>query len=247
MDVQSDVLGGKPDTALKPNFEPRPLAALNLRHGATVSQVVEHLREDILEGRIPPGTRLVEAHLTDRFAVSRGPVREAFRRLQAEGLIELPQNRGAFVKRLTARDIAELFEIRAELEALAARRAAGRAKRNSRARGRFAFLTSSRALEAGSTPTDYLEENERFHAAVIELAGNGNLEAICRRIQLPFAVSQIHLSMSQDELRAGTLDHVAIAQAIVAGDEDLAATAMRDHIHKTAAIALSHAEDAGIS
>ena len=64
-------------------------------HGATVAFIVERLREDILTGRAPPGWRLVEWELTSRFGVSRGPVREALRRLAAEGLIEHWPHRGS--------------------------------------------------------------------------------------------------------------------------------------------------------
>src|SRR5271157_4397430 len=94
-------------------------------HGATVAHIVERLREDILAGRLSPGSRLVECDLTARFAVSRGPVREALRRLAADGLIEHWPHRGAVVRRLGEREIRELFLIRIELEALAARLAAG--------------------------------------------------------------------------------------------------------------------------
>src|SRR5208337_15324 len=93
-------------------------------HGATVAFIVERLRDDILAGRLAPGSRLVECELTARFSVSRGPVREALRRLAAEGLIEHLPHRGALVRRLTLREIRELFEIRVEMEALAARLAA---------------------------------------------------------------------------------------------------------------------------
>src|SRR5271166_2059901 len=94
-------------------------------HGATVAFIVERLREDILAGRLAPGSRLVECDLTARFSVSRGPVREALRRLAADGLIEHWAHRGAVVRRLTQRTIREFFAIRIEMEALAARLAAG--------------------------------------------------------------------------------------------------------------------------
>ena len=93
-------------------------------HGATVPFIVARLRDDILARRVSPGARLVEGELTARFSVSRGPVREALRRLSAEGLIEHWPHRGALVRRLTLREIRELFEIRVEMEALAARLAA---------------------------------------------------------------------------------------------------------------------------
>src|SRR5450432_3541354 len=85
-------------------------------HGATVAHIFERLRDDILARRLPPGARLVESDLTLRFTVSRGPVREALRRLAAEGLIEHVPHRGALVRRLSAREIRELFQIRIELE-----------------------------------------------------------------------------------------------------------------------------------
>ena len=93
-------------------------------HGATVAFIVDELREDILAGGLAPGSRLVECDLTARFSVSRGPVREALRRLAAEGLIDHVPHRGALVRRLAAQAIRELFQIRVEMEALAARLAA---------------------------------------------------------------------------------------------------------------------------
>src|SRR5271170_1481180 len=93
-------------------------------HGATVAHIVERLRGDILARRLSPGARLIENDLTLRFAVSRGPVREALRRLAAEGLIEHLPHRGAVVRRLSRVEIQELFQIRVELESLAARLAA---------------------------------------------------------------------------------------------------------------------------
>jgi DNA-binding GntR family transcriptional regulator len=79
-------------------------------HGATVAFIVEGLREDILAGRLEPGSRLIENDLTLRFAVSRGPVREGLRRLSADGLIEHRPHRGAIVRRLTEREIRESIE-----------------------------------------------------------------------------------------------------------------------------------------
>ena len=86
------------DRATSEGYEPAAARELPAR-GATVAFIVEKLRADILAGRLAPGTRLVECDLTARFAVSRGPVREALRRLAAEGLIEHLPNRGALVRR----------------------------------------------------------------------------------------------------------------------------------------------------
>src|ERR1700722_1805521 len=103
-------------------------------HGATVAFIVERLREDILAGRLEPGSRLIEGDLTVRFAVSRGPVREGLRRLSADGLIEHWPHRGAVVRRLSGAEIPDLFLIRIKMAALGARLAAQAEAPDQRAR-----------------------------------------------------------------------------------------------------------------
>src|SRR5271169_6349962 len=122
------------------------------------------LREDILAGRLQPGSRLIESDLTARFAVSRGPVREGLRRLSADGLIEHRPHRGAVVRRLAEREIRELFLIRIEMEALAARLAAGADALDRRAR--FVAAIQPIYADAPRNPCDYLKENAAFHDAV---------------------------------------------------------------------------------
>ena len=92
--------------------------------GGTVDRLVEGLRDGILMHRYAPGQVLIEADLTRDFGVSRGPLREAFRHLSAEGLLQLVPNRGALVRRLSRKEAEELFQIRTALEALAVRLAA---------------------------------------------------------------------------------------------------------------------------
>ena len=97
------------------------MAATGKLHG-----IVTELEARIDSARLVSGQRLVEADLTREFGISRALLREAFRQLAAEGAIELVPNRGAEVRRLTRQEALELFEIRTELEGMAARRAAER-------------------------------------------------------------------------------------------------------------------------
>src|SRR6187200_1949486 len=83
--------------------------------------VANSLREDILAGRLPPGTRLDIGQLSRRFQISRTPIDDGLRRLEDEGLVIVAPRRGTFVAPLDARDLDEVFQIRAALEALAAR------------------------------------------------------------------------------------------------------------------------------
>ncbi len=206
-------------------------------HGATVAFIVERLREDILAGRLEPGSRLVESDLTARFAVSRGPVREGLRRLSAEGLIEHRPNRGAVVRRLSEREIRELFLIRIEMEALAARLAAAADDPGRRAR----FVAAIEPIHSGAprNPCDYLKENAAFHDAVMALAGNTQLRDLAGRLQLPLIMAQVGDVLTAPVLEASVREHRAIAEAILRRDPAAASLRMRVHLGRAAALALS--------
>jgi DNA-binding GntR family transcriptional regulator len=233
----------QPDPRVRPTLarafdgHPRPVA--RVRHGTTVETIVTAVRADILAGQLVAGAPLVESQMTDRFGVSRGPVREAFRRLQAEGLIDMVPNRGASVKRLSRRDVAEHFEIRVEIETLAARRAASRSAKRSDERE---LLRTSAAPDGGDhacEPAECLKRNERFHGMVFTISGNRTLEALSRKMYMPYVVTQIGMYVTREELRARMQDHEAIADAIIRGDADAAGEAMRRHIELTSKQALA--------
>ena len=209
-------------------------------HGATVTHIVDGLRCDILAHRLQPGARLIESALTKRFSVSRGPVREALRRLAAEGLIEHAPNRGAVVRRLSPRDICELFQIRVEMEALAARLAA-QAPDNA-ARARFVDEIAMIFAEAPRRMETYLDENAAFHAAVLRLAGNAHLQELSARLRLPLIMAQVGDALTVEVMRASVREHRAIAKAIVDGDGAAAAAAARAHLGRAAALAVASRE-----
>jgi DNA-binding GntR family transcriptional regulator len=206
-------------------------------HGATVAFVVARLREDILAGRLQPGSRLIESDLTLRFAVSRGPVREGLRRLSADGLIEHWPHRGAIVRRLTEREIRELFLIRIEMEALAARLAAV-ADASDRRAG-FVAATKPIYSDAPRNPCDYLKENAAFHDAVTVLADNLELRDLAGRLQLPLIMAQVGDVLTPPVLEASVREHRLIAAAIVDRDPAAASARMREHLERAAALALA--------
>ena len=205
-------------------------------HGAKVAFIVERLREDILAGRIAPGLRLVESDLTARFAVSRGPVREALRRLAADGLIDHWPNRGALVRRLSLREISEFFQIRVELEQLAARLAAE--SDDADARARFAEAIRPILAHEPRRLPDYLCENAAFHEALMALAGNRQLRDLAMRLHLPLIMAQVAHILTADVLEASVREHRAIAAAILGRDPQAAANFMRAHLERAAALAL---------
>ena len=205
-----------------------------------VAHIVDGLRCDILARRLQQGERLTESALTKRFSVSRGPVREALRRLAAEGLIEHAPNRGAIVRRLSPRDIGELFQIRVEMEALAARLAAQ--SPDPAARARFAEEIAMIFAEAPRRMESYLDENAAFHAAVLSLAGNRQLQELSARLRLPLIMAQVGDALTVEVMRASVREHRTIAKAIVDGDGAAAAAATRAHLERAATLAVAQRE-----
>lgn len=205
--------------------------------GTAVGDVAERLRSGILTARFAPGQRLIEADLTRDFGISRGPLREAFRRLAAEGLLEMVPNRGAFVRRLTRRETGELFEMRQALECLAARRAADRIDEDG---NRAAFEAAIAPIwndvrrPEGQT---YHQENLRFHDAILDICGNSQLANTSRQLRLPLLMWQLNQAMDAEMYQASVLEHRAIATAILAGNGSAAETAMRAHLERASRIA----------
>ena len=205
------------------------------RRGLTGQGVVDFLADAIRSGRFAPGQRLVEADLTRELGVSRGPVREAFRRLAAEGLIEIVPNRGALVRRLSATEAHELFEIRTELEALAARRAATNMAIQG-VRERFEaeiapiWDTAPRLSSAA-----YIAENQRFHMAIVTASGSSQLVELIWRLQLTLILAQIGPAMSSEMIASSLREHRLIAGAIRARDPAAAEQAMREHLGRAMA------------
>lgn len=200
--------------------------------GTTVERVFLHLKDGILFGRYAPGQRLIEADLTRELGVSRGPLREAFRKLSAEGLVESVPNRGAMVRRLSHRETQELFQIRGALEVLAARLAAQRIDLpdvRSRFEDTIAPIWSD---EPRSAALNYLSENRVFHQAVADTSGNEQLAGLCRQMQLPLIMFQLSGALTLETLTRSNQEHRRIAEAILAGDEAGAADAMQAHLDR---------------
>ena len=200
--------------------------------GAKGDGVVHHLRAAIRSGRYVPGQRMVEADLTAELGVSRSLLRETFRRLAAEGLVEIVPNRGALVRRLSLRETMELFEIRLELEALAARLAAEKAVDRA-VRLRFEDDVSAIwAVEPRLSTSAYLAENERFHAALFTASGNGQLGVLNRQMQLSLIMAQISASLTPEVMARSLAEHRAIATAVLDGDAPAADAGARAHLSR---------------
>lgn len=206
------------------------------------------LRRDIVEWRLEPGTVLGEVEQAARLGVSRTPLRDALRRLAADGLVEPHPSRGVAVSSVTLGHVDALFEARIALETVTASLAAQRADP-----GRFEQLAEEfeRAAavlaEAREDRAEYYELIARLDAGLAEAADNPYLE----RAQGPLRANLARLRQATREdarrLRASALEHASIARAVAARDPQLAAAAARVHLsHARSAIvdALSLADSA---
>jgi len=199
--------------------------------------VCDTIRDQIMNGDHPPGTRLVEDRLAAELGVSRNPVREALRVLEAEGFVEMIPRRGAVVAALSDREVEEIFEVRSALEALAARLAA----RKSDAKAKAALkqvLTESRQALRRPEPAELAALNTRFHELVVDIADNGYLRGVI--IPLRGRMQWIFTRTVGARAKHSLSEHVEMAEAIIAHDEDRAATLAEAHI---AAARLSYLEE----
>lgn len=210
---------------------PRPS---QLRH----EQVADLLRGLIAEMRLRPGERLVERELVELTGVSRSTVREAIRQLAAEGLVATMPQRGAVVAIPTPRAAAELYEIRAMLEGLAAQLFVRRAREDQVSELRRAFEEIEEQVAAPLDSGRMLRAKNRFYEVLLAGADNITMEALLRPLQTRISALRA-TSMSQTGRAAAALDEIrAIVEAIEARDEDAAFRASARHVHSAARSAL---------
>lgn len=191
--------------------------------------IVRCLEEDIVSGRLAPGQKLDEKTISERFELSRTPVREAFRSLAARGLVQMFPNKGAVVASLALTELIEMFQVMAELEGMCARLAARRMtveeiKALSKIHEESHHYVTSAAHDA------YYEINASFHEAIYHGSHNSYLEkttlALTRRLK-PFRRIQLQRT---HRLCESHREHGAILSAIRDGNDTLAETLMRDHV-----------------
>jgi DNA-binding GntR family transcriptional regulator len=199
---------------------------------SAVERLFERMRAHIIEGRFAPGQRLVEADLTEQFKISRGPLREAVRRLAAEGLVDITHNRGARVKRLDHTEVLSLYEVREVMEGLAARLAAERASTAERKAIKASFDEMAKALAANNV-RGYIALNSSFHSLIMKAAGNAPLEAAITRLQTPVLRLQFESMMTEDVVQESFEEHREIVDAIVGKNPDKAERLMRHHIRRS--------------
>ncbi|WP_448192252.1 GntR family transcriptional regulator [Azospirillum sp. sgz301742] len=193
------------------------------------SQLRELLEEEIASGKLPPGTRLEEVALAERFKVSRTPVREALTQLASAGFVETRPRQGAVVATLTLQNIVERFEVMANLEALCAELCARRMTAAAQKQLLALHRHCAEVIETGDSDA-YYEANRRFHEAIYAGSGNQYLEEMTRSLRnrvSPYRRIQLR---HPGRMRSSWEEHDAIVRAIADGDADAAREITKRHI-----------------
>ena len=203
-------------------------------------QVYDELRTRILTRQEPSGAKLSLHALADELGVSRSPVHHALTRLVAEGLLTVRPRRGYYVTPVTARAVAEGYDVRLALELLAAERAIGRLDVSQMVR--FAELLE--ATDAAISHEQWDTANAAFHEHQIDLAGNALLSHFYRELSVNLMMQVIRGGHVEGHANLVT-EHGGIVETFTAGDLAAAERAIREHIETGRRIALDAIERAG--
>ncbi len=203
-----------------------------LQRRTLAAQLVDMLRQQILDGDLAPGARLQEEELSRRFGVSRTPLREALKTLASEGLVEIAPNRGAWVTELSISELAETFPVMGVLESLAGELAA--------VHGNDADLGELRDLHdeivkhyRARDLQAYFASNQRFHERLMVAAHNATLAQHYHQLAGRVRRARYRANLSEKRWAQSVAEHEAIIQALEDRDGAALARILRTHIdHK---------------
>ncbi|RFB17388.1 GntR family transcriptional regulator [Bacillus sp. HNG] len=190
--------------------------------------VYEKLKSSIVNGDIEPGTRITEATVSKQLNVSSTPVREAFRKLSAEGLITIVPWKGAIVQEFTSKQIQDVYQCRTSLEELAVELAIPRMDED----GIKQLKECVKKSMTCESHTEYVELNTKLHDLIYEYADNPTLMNLYNQIKDVVINNRIVTSYSEERKKQIIQEHEAIIKYIELKDIDNAKQAVRDHIIK---------------
>ena len=215
-----------------------PTAARGAGNGRTLpATVAGQLRERIIQGEFPPGARLNERALCDLLGVSRTPLREAFRVLAAEGLVQIEPNRGAQVVALSEANIREAFEVIGGLEAMSCRLACERATDTEIAEIRALTYEMMASHARHDLPT-YFSTNREIHERISLAAHNSLLKQLYDAQNARIQNLRFVSNENRQKWDLAMREHIEMAEALEARDADRLAGIMRQHLQRKCDAAL---------
>ncbi|HEY7694118.1 MAG TPA: GntR family transcriptional regulator [Gaiellaceae bacterium] len=192
-------------------------------------RVYDHLRAEILAGRLEPGTELAEVALAEQLGVSRGPLREAIGRLASEGLVTVRPRRGAVVSSLSTKEFLELYQVREALELMAVKLAVPRLGTDD-ITALQALIDEMSTRAERSQVAEFFEANTAFHARLVDASGNAKLADMYRQLLDQLGRYRRRSLQLRGNLQRSVAEHAAILRAAKRGDAERAAHLMSEHI-----------------
>jgi phosphonate utilization transcriptional regulator len=206
---------------------PHPTIAL-LRSASLASAAQQEIERLILSGELPPGAKLTEATLSERLGVSRGPIREAFRRLEETGLVLQQKNRGVFVRDIALDEAAEIYDLRAVMDELAGRRLA-QSITAEQSRSLQGIVERMEQAARADDADAYHLLNLEFHDRLVEFAGNRKMASLYRRLVNELSLARRRNLGEEQALPHSVAEHRQILKVIASGDAEAAGRALYDH------------------
>ena len=191
--------------------------------------ITDDLRQDILSGQFEPGDRLLEVPLATQYKCGRAAVRSALVALASEGLVDREVNRGATVRRISITEAIQITEARAALEGLIAAQAARHTTAEDHAELNE-IIADMRTAVDGDQGREYSALNALMHRRLREMSGHEIAAHLVANLRNRAAHHQYRLALMPGRPQDSLGQHAAIVDAVVAGDEEGAMTAMRDHL-----------------
>lgn len=189
------------------------------------------LKQMLLDGVYLPGTFLSERQLVDALGMSKTPIRTALERLEHDGFVSISPQQGIVVRELSLKEIVDHYDIRSALESFVVSRLAGNLTTEQVARLRAMLDAQAAQVEAANSKR-YIELDGEFHLALCHALDNREILRVMRhqRDKLHRVISHI-LESDPSRMRVSYQEHVALLEALLSGDGDLAAARMREHLN----------------
>ncbi|MEM7466858.1 MAG: GntR family transcriptional regulator [Pseudomonadota bacterium] len=210
-----------------------PAATLSTTRSSSPDKVANHVLQGIKSGRFVPGQRLIEADLSETLYTSRGPIREAFKRLAAEGVLTLVPHRGAYVRTLTRREVTDVLVIQETLTALAARLATENIHVGDN-REQFQHVVSQVSAEVAHHDLhELLDRRAEFYATLVFISGNEELGRFVPIPQTNLLRTQFVRHLTIAERKREQREYELVAKYVLSGAPQQAENAMRRHIRNS--------------
>ena len=203
-----------------------------LKTSTLADTVFGQIRTAIVKGELPSGSKVNEPQLSKQYGISRGPLREAIRRLEGCKLVEITPNVGAKVISLNSQQAIEIYEIRESLEGLACRLAAQKANEEDCRNLRDLLANHEQQIQSENGRLYYQKEGDLdFHYLIVQLSSNTRLfNLLCDELYHLLRLYRMQTSSSPSRPVQAFKEHHQIVDAIEAGDGELAELLMRRHI-----------------